>query len=314
MAGRERGRDLIVIGGSAGSLEPLRKLVAGLPADLPAAILVVIHISSDFPSYLQQILRDSGSLRTIAPKEKQKLERGVIYVAPPDRHLLVEDGYVEVSRGPRENRHRPAIDPLFRSAARWHGRRVIGVVLSGQLDDGSSGLMAVKIAGGLTVVQDTREALCPEMPSRAKQYAGAENEMPDDNRHEEEKAKLESQPTKDNNGKPSAFACPECHGVMWEMEEGKLLRFRCRVGHAYTAEALRTALSDSVEEALWAAMWTLEEKAALLRRVGARAGDRQAVSYNEEAGGYDTHAETIRELLVQNQGVQMREERKAESA
>jgi len=172
MAGRERGRDLIVIGGSAGSLEPLRKLVAGLPLDLPAAILVVIHISSDFPSYLQQILRNSGSLRTIAPKEKQKLERGVIYVAPPDRHLLVEDGYVEVSRGPRENRHRPAIDPLFRSAARWHGRRVIGVVLSGQLDDGSSGLMAVKIAGGLTVVQDTSEALCPEMPSRAKLYCG----------------------------------------------------------------------------------------------------------------------------------------------
>jgi len=341
MAGRERGRDLIVIGGSAGSLEPLRKLVAGLPADLPAAILVVIHISSDFPSYLQQILRNSGSLRTIAPKEKQKLERGVIYVAPPDRHLLVEDGYVEVSRGPRENRHRPAIDPLFRSAARWHGRRVIGVVLSGQLDDGSSGLMAVKIAGGMTVVQDTSEALCPEMPSRAKLYAGAEyelpvariaellveatsnqgasgaaaeNDMPDELRNEAEKAKLESQANKDKNGKPSAFACPECHGVMWEMEEGKLLRFRCRVGHAYTAEALRTALSDSVEEALWAAMRTLEEKAALLRRIGARAGERQAISYNEEAGGYDKHAETIRDLLVQNQGVQVREESKAERA
>jgi two-component system, chemotaxis family, protein-glutamate methylesterase/glutaminase len=178
MAGRERGRDLIVIGRSAGSLEPLRKLVAALPGNLPAAILVVIHIPNDFPSYPQQILRHSGSLRTIEPKEKQRLERGTIYVAPPDRHLLVEDGYVEVSRGPRENRHRPAIDPLFRSAARWYGRRVIGVVLSGQLDDGSSGLMAVKIAGGLTVVQDTREALCPEMPLRAKQYAGAEYELP----------------------------------------------------------------------------------------------------------------------------------------
>jgi two-component system chemotaxis response regulator CheB len=341
MARTERGRDIVVIGGSAGSLEALRKLVAALPANLPAAILVVIHIPNDFPSYLQQILRDSGSLRTIEPREKQKLERGTIYVAPPDRHLLVEDGYVEVSRGPRENRHRPAIDPLFRSAARWHGRRVIGVVLSGQLDDGSSGLMAVKIAEGLTVVQDTREALCPEMPSRAKQYAGAEYELPvakiadllveatsnqgasaveaendmqDELRTEAGKAKLESQANKEKTGKPSAFACPECHGVMWETEEGKLLRFRCRVGHAYTAEALRTALSDSVEEALWAAMRTLEEKAGLLRRIGARAGERQAVSYNEEAGGYDKHAETIRELLVQNQRVQMREESKAGNA
>jgi two-component system chemotaxis response regulator CheB len=138
--------------------------------------------------------------------------------------------------------------------------------------------------------------------------------MPDDLENEAEKAKLESQANKDKNGKPSAFACPECHGVMWETEEGKLLRFRCRVGHAYTAEALRTALSDSVEEALWAAMRTLEEKAGLLRRIGARAGERQAISYNEEAGGYDKHAETIRELLVQNQRVQMREESKAGNA
>jgi two-component system chemotaxis response regulator CheB len=138
--------------------------------------------------------------------------------------------------------------------------------------------------------------------------------MPEDLENEAEKAKLENQANKDKNGKPAAFACPECHGVMWETEEGKLLRFRCRVGHAYTAEALRTALSDSVEEALWAAMRTLEEKAALLRRIGTRAGERQAVSYNEEAGGYDKHAETIRELLVQNQRVQMREESKAGSA
>lgn len=342
MAARERGRDVIVIGGSAGSLEALRTLVSKLPADLPAAILVVVHIPNDFPSYLQQILSNSGSLRTIEPEGKQKLERGTIYIAPPDRHLLVEEGYVQVTRGPRENRHRPAIDPLFRSAARCYGSRVIGVVLSGQLDDGSSGLMAVKMRGGLTVVQDTGEALCPEMPTRAKHYADAEYELPvaeianllvreagrgesregvsvveqemRGQENEAEKAKLESQANKEKAGEPSAFACPECHGVMWEVEEGELLRFRCRVGHAYTAEVLRTALSDSVEEALWAAMRTLEEKAALLMRIGARVGGRQARSYSEEAGGYEKHVETIRELLVQSQSMQMEEEAKAESA
>jgi two-component system chemotaxis response regulator CheB len=314
-----------------------------LPPDFPAAILVVMHIPNDFPSYLPQILSDSGPLPAIEPTDQQKIEPGMICIAPPDRHLLVEDGVMDVSRGPRENRHRPAIDPLFRSAARWYGQRVIGVVLSGHLDDGSSGLMAIKMRGGLAVVQDTEEALYPEMPMRAKHYAGADYELPaaqiadllvrivderaaretaaavenamaDELKKEAEKANLESQANKEKNGKPSAFACPECHGVMWEMEEGELLRFRCRVGHGYTADSLRTAFSDSVEEALWAAMRTLEEKAALLRRIGGRAGERQAIAYNEEASGYDKHVETIRELLVQNQGQQMEEESKAQRA
>jgi two-component system chemotaxis response regulator CheB len=322
----------------------LKNLVAKLPADLPAAILVVIHIANNFPSYLAHIIGSAGKLPAVDALQWQKIEPGVIYIAPPDRHLLVEDGYLEANRGPRENRHRPAIDPLFRSAARSYGPRVIGVVLSGQLDDGSSGLMAVKMRGGLTVVQDTTEALCPEMPRRAKEYADAEYELPvaeiaellvretnkrtatdfavtaenemkgDHVEKEAEKARLESHANKENEGKPSAFACPECHGVMWEMEEGNLLRFRCRVGHSYTADSLRTAFSDSVEEALWAAMRTLEEKSALLRRIGARAGERQAASYNDEASGYDQHVEVIRRLLVENQGLQLKEEGKAQRA
>jgi two-component system chemotaxis response regulator CheB len=217
------------------------------------------------------------------------------------------------------------------------------VVLSGQLDDGSSGLMAIKMRGGMTVVQDRDEALSPEMPSRAKEYAEAEYELPvaeiaellarvvgngaamesdghaENNMAEEldneaYKAKLESQANKEKNGKPSAFACPECHGVMWELEEGKLVRYRCRVGHSYTEESLRVAYSDSVEEALWAAMRVLEEKGALLRRIGARAGERQAAAYNDEAAGYDQHVETIRKLLVENQKLQAREESHAQSA
>jgi two-component system chemotaxis response regulator CheB len=143
---------------------------------------------------------------------------------------------------------------------------------------------------------------------------GAESEMTDKLDKEAYKAKLESQANKDKEGKPSAFACPECHGVMWEMEEGKLMRYRCRVGHSYTEESLRVAYSDSVEEALWAAMRVMEEKGALLRRIAARAGDRQAVGYNEEASGYDKHVETIRNLLVENQRLQAREEGQAQSA
>jgi two-component system chemotaxis response regulator CheB len=303
----------------------------------------VVHIPSDFPSYLPHILNISGPLRAIEPRNQQKIERGTIYIAPPDRHLLVEDGVMDVSRGPRENRHRPAIDPLFRSAARSYGRRVIGVVLSGQLDDGASGLMAIKMRGGLTVVQDRNEALSPEMPTRAKEYAdaeyelpvaqiaellvrevgsgarektvsGMENEMAEKLDNEAEKAKLESQANKEKEGKPSAFACPECHGVMWEMEEGKLVRYRCRVGHSFTEQSLTVAYSESVEEALWASMRVLEEKGALLRRIGARAGERQAIAYNDEARGYDRHVETIRQLLMENQKLQEREEVRAQGA
>src|SRR5262249_18377855 len=148
-------------------------LLSYLPEDFPAAIAAVIHIPDEFPSYLAEILSRAGKLRAKEVWRKEKIQEGTVYVAPPDRHLLVEDGNLEVSRGPRENRHRPAIDPLFRSAARARGPRVIGIVLSGYLDDGSSGLMAVKMCGGLKVVQSAEDALSPEMPMKAKRYVNA---------------------------------------------------------------------------------------------------------------------------------------------
>jgi two-component system, chemotaxis family, protein-glutamate methylesterase/glutaminase len=327
-----RTRDLVVIGGSAGSLEALKTLISKLPTDLRAAILVVIHIPNDFPSYLPQILSEWGGLRAIEPKRKRKMERGTIYVAPPDRHMLVEDGYVDISRGPRENRHRPAIDPLFRSAARWYRQRVIGVILSGQPDDGSSGLMAVQMRGGLTIVQDPAS---PSMPMNAKKAASANYELPvaeiadlivkatteratesgggvvhmaGEIGEEGDKAKLESTANKEKSGKPSAFACPECHGVLWELEDGELLRFRCRVGHAYTADTLRTAMTDSTEDAIWAAKRALEEKAGRLRRIADRSGAKQAEESEKEAGGYDKHVETMRHMLMANQRLQEEEE------
>jgi two-component system chemotaxis response regulator CheB len=168
----------VVIGGSAGSLGPLKTLVFSLFGDLPVAIFITVHVSPKAPSILPAILTRSGRMPAVHPLNRQPIMKSTIYVAPPDQHLLIEDGCVLASRGPRENRHRPAIDPLFRSAARAYGPRVIGIVLSGLLDDGSSGLMAVKLRGGPAVVQDPAEAPFPDMTERARHYAGAEYVLP----------------------------------------------------------------------------------------------------------------------------------------
>lgn len=330
MHSRRLVRDVIVVGGSAGSLEPLRSILANLPTDFPASIFVTLHIPSDFPSLLPDVL-SSGPLTVKHPTDREPVQPATVYVAPADLHLLVEKGCIHLSRGARENRHRPAIDPMFRSAARSYGPRVIGIVLSGQLDDGSAGLMAVKMCGGFTIVQNPDDALSAEMPKNAINYAHPHQiltaeeiaqflikitnepihmglQMPESRalnelKEESREADLEQPNSKEKRGKPSAFSCPECHGVLWELEEGELLRFRCRVGHAYTAEALRVAVSESAEEALWASMRVLEEKAALLRRMAPRSSQNLGKKYMEEADGYDKHVETIRAMLVENQSL-----------
>lgn len=321
------GRDIVVVGGSAGSLEPLKTLLSRLPKDLPAALLVVVHIPNDGRSVLPEILASAGALPAGHPSDGEPIEPGRVYVAPSDHHMLVEDEHIKVTRGPRENRHRPAIDPLFRTAARSYGRRVVGVILSGLLDDGAAGLMAVRMRGGLAVVQDPAEAIYPEMPARAIQYSGADcilkvndianlivslsrkkapeestiarEGMPEESKRD--KADLEASPAEEKEGTPSTFACPECHGVLWEVREGELLRFRCRVGHAYTADALRLAMSEATEDALWASMRSLEEKAALLRRMAPRSAPRLANAYKEDAEACDRHVESIRAILIENQ-------------
>ena len=335
-------RDIIVIGGSAGAIDALRALVARLPADLAASIFVTIHIPADFPSILPRILRSAGPLPAIHPADKERTRPGMIYVAPPDFHLLVETGCVGISRGARENRHRPAIDPLFRSAARAYRARVVGVLLSGELDDGSAGLMAIKMRRGLTVVQDPAEAVSPEMPSRAIQYSAPDHilrvdaiaellirvssqsllvetqmlepRMSHELDDEARQANLEDDSEKQKRGNPSAFTCPECHGTLWEMDEAGLLRFRCRVGHAYTANELRVAISASTEDALWAAMRTLEERASLLRRLAPRSAQRLAAQYREEAATFDKHIDTIRKILVENQEPEAREREQTDAA
>jgi two-component system chemotaxis response regulator CheB len=304
-------------------------LVSHLPKDFPAPIFAVIHIPPDYPSMLPRVLSSAGPLRAVHPANHEAFRPGVIYIAPPDYHLLVGSKIVTLSKGPRENRHRPSIDTLFRSAARWHGFRVTGVVLSGFLDDGSAGLIAIKMRRGIAIVQDPQEALSPEMPRSAIEYAKVDHVLPVakiadlmsrlalqeappeatayeikmENKIDNEvrQANLEEEPPKEGIGQPSEFACPDCGGVLLETNEKGLLRFRCRVGHAYTAEALKFSMSQSSEDALWAAMRALEEKSALWRRLAPQSSDILAARYSAEAELYDKHAQEIRRILLETQ-------------
>jgi two-component system chemotaxis response regulator CheB len=328
------GHDIIAIGASAGGVEALRTLVRPPPRDLPAALFVVLHIAPDGTSWLPQILSRAGELPAAHAMDGEPIAHGRIYIAPPDHHLIVEHGLVRVTRGPRENRARPAVDPLFRSAALAYGPRVVSVILSGTLDDGTSGSMVVKQMGGISIVQDPADALFVGMPQSA-----LTNDRPDYSLPVPEISalltRLAHEPAADGDargaakpvekevkaaeadmteiedpskyGTPSVFACPECGGVLWEMRDGKLLRYRCRVGHAYTADSLLADQSDHLEAALWAALRGLEEKAALAERLRDRAHERghagAAQRFAEQAATAHQHAATVRALLVHSPSV-----------
>ena len=295
------GHDIIVIGASAGGVEALVTVVGSLPADLPAAVFIVLHIPAQSPSLLPGILSRSGPLVALHPEDGDALEREKIYVAPPDHHLLIKYESVRIVRGPKENRHRPAIDPLFRSAAAIYKQRVIGVVLTGALDDGTAGLLAIKQGGGLAVVQDPKDALYPSMPLHAIENVKVDYMLPlleigpllgrlahepvpelqeattsEDMEAETKMAEFDMETIRDEHkvGAPSAFSCPDCGGVLWEMPDGDLLRFRCRVGHAFSVESMVSAQADEIEAALWAALKTLEESASLARRMVKQARGR----------------------------------------
>src|SRR5262245_34861077 len=272
-------RDIVVIGTSAGGIAALQTVFAGLPRDLPAAVFVVIHMSPDTPSVLPRLLERAGPLPVHAAVDGEPVRGGNVYVASPDHHLLIEDGRVRVARGPKENRHRPSVDPLFRSAAVSYGRRVIGVVMTGALDDGTAGLRTIKQRGGLALVQDPAEADFPSMPRSAIENVAVDRVLPlreipvalaelagkpvdgtapPDAAAETEALMATGEPeSTDKLGKPSAFGCPECGGVLWEIDDAQLLRFRCRVGHAYSADSLVVEQTEGVEDALWAALRAL---------------------------------------------------------
>lgn len=323
------GHDIIVIGASAGGVEALSKLIKELPSDLPAALFVVLHIPAKGPSVLPQILNRAGKLKAAHFRDGEEIKYGNIYVAPPGQHLLVKRGHISLAPGAKENGHRPAVDPLFRTAARAYGRRVVGVVLSGGLDDGTAGLMAVKKQGGVAVVQNPEDALFAGMPSSAIENVAVDyilplseiapiliklayhpveedTEKPISPEMEVECDVSELEPDalhqSDRPGKPSGFACPDCGGVLWEISEGNLLRFRCRTGHAYSPKTLLTAQAEGLEEALWIALRALEENSALVERLAKRARDRNhnktAEQFEAQAQSVLQRANLIREVLL----------------
>jgi len=325
------GHDIIVIGASSGGIESLQALVAGLPRNLAASLFVVLHVPADGDSGLPRILSHAGPLPATHAKDNEPVQRGRIYVAPPDFHLLLRSGYVRIVRGPKENRHRPAIDPLFRTAARAYGPRVVGVVLSGMLDDGAAGLFAVKRRGGVAVVQDPADALFSDMPRSSMEVVDVDyclkkgdiapllvrlsreevkqkvGPVPDEMKKETEieAMDMDTIENQDKPGTPSVYGCPDCGGILWELEEGELLRFRCRVGHAFGADGLVAAQSERLDDALWSAFRALQENAALARRLAARARknghDSVAVSFDERARSVEAQSEVIHGLLTREE-------------
>lgn len=329
------GHDIIVIGASAGGVEALIKLVDTLAADLPAALFIVLHVPPDSPSLLPHILNRHTLLIALHPEDKTKIEQGHIYIAPPNNHLLVEQGYVRIVRGPRENRHRPAIDPLFCSAAGAYGSRVIGVILSGTLDDGTAGLLAIKHLGGLAVVQDPDDAMYTGMPTSAIHNVAVDHVVPVSemgqllNRLASEPAQIHSlnqdngdmgkeisvaefklTAIEDDNrpGNPSQFSCPECGGVLWEIEDGHLTRYRCRVGHAFSVESMRAEQVDALEHALWVALKTIGENISLTRRMLKTAQQRHQFwmvkRYEDRLTDAEQNAQVLREVIAKSRVIE----------
>jgi two-component system chemotaxis response regulator CheB len=316
-------RDIVVVGASAGGVEALDRLVRGFPPELPAAVFVVLHLPAGGRSVLPEILARAGGLPATVPQDGERPDRGHIYVAPPDRHLLLVGRQMRLTGGPRENGHRPAIDPLFRSAARTYGRRVIAIVLSGNLDDGAAGSRLVKDRGGMVLVQDPEDALYPDMPASAAAVtdvdallpladmsaricAALEDPVPgygEDAMSREEIEKEEDELAAAElalDGRPTELSCPECGGPLWERSEGPLVRFACRVGHVFSPESLIEQHGKELERALWSAQRNLEERADLYRRMARRASEKSVLQkrFLDRSTSAEAHAVAVHEAIV----------------
>ena len=321
-------RRLVVMAASAGGIEALQNVVGGLPADFDAPVLVVLHMpAGGGGGALPRILDRAGSLPAAAASDGEPLEPAHIYVCVADRHLLVGEGHLHVRRGPRENGHRPAADPLFRSASLYYGPRAIGVVLSGSLSDGTAGLLAIRRQRGIAVVQDPNDALYDGMPTSALEYAGADHVVPAAeigpllSRLVKEDPPVAGPPPPEHvrkevaimedldevlsddehPGEPSPWPCPDCSGVLWQIDEGDMVRFRCRVGHAWSADDLLHVQSTAIESALWMALRSLEDRAALSRALAERALQEgrtiSAHRFESDSEEIEEHVRVLRELL-----------------
>lgn len=319
--------DIIAIGGSTGSLNVLRRVFADLPADLPACLFVVRHIGSEGTDLLAGILDEAGPLAVRMATDGAPIVPGMAYVAPPGQHLLLDHGAVRLGRGPRENMARPAVDPLFRSAALNYGSRVIGVVLTGLLDDGAAGLAAIKRSGGIAIVQDPADSEADDMPRHALTSCDVDYRFPVAKMAQGlARIALEPAPPSipasrdlaleveiaagrpsttdiiERIGTPVALSCPACNGVLSEMVDHSRLRFRCQIGHAYSADTLDKAHEAAVIEALGVALRIVEERHTLMRKMSADA-ERNGRSlssrmFNERAAEYRSQADIIRKAAL----------------
>ena len=313
-------RDIVVIGASAGGIGAFKKIVRGLPKNFPASVFIVWHTAPNITSLLAKILERETPLKVIEPFDGERVETGAIYVSRPDHHLLIEDGLVRVTKGPKENRFRPAVDPLFRSAALAHGPRVIGIVLSGGLDDGTAGLWTIKENGGIAIVQDPVDAEFPSMPISALREVDVDYTLPVSEMGEllvsltgkeivevvevdvDERKKLSIEVNIAAGGNPlelgfmeiadpSPIACPECNGVLFKLKDGRHFRFRCHTGHAYSPDTLLSAISEELEKALWNSLRIGDESLMLL---GYTAEQLEGAGHNQIADTYRQKAKVMR--------------------
>jgi two-component system chemotaxis response regulator CheB len=330
--------DVVVLGGSAGSLEPLTTIVNALPVGLKASVLVVMHMRAGPDGVLPDILDRATQLPVAFAKNGDSLRYGHVYVAQPDAHLIVVSGGLRLVHGPRENGFRPAVDPLFRTAARELGSRVVGVILSGGLSDGTYGLSLIKQHGGIAIVQDPAEASVDSMPRNALNAVDADYVLPaaqiaatvtrlieepprtsnshathaGSRPHDELEPQLSRENTKVSEmeelfGRASSLTCPDCGGALWEVGDGRVVRYQCHVGHQYAQDALEAEQRESMDSALWTAVRVLEEYAELKKRMAKRAADNGMATvskgFADGARDADSQAQRIRSLLfVPNNG------------
>jgi two-component system, chemotaxis family, protein-glutamate methylesterase/glutaminase len=326
---------LVVLGASAGGVEALKTIVSALPADLDAAVLLVLHIPVHTPTALHTVLDAAGPLHTKLAEDGEHIRHGKVYVAPTDRHLVVEGKHLRLTRGPRENRVRPCVDVLFRSAALHFGPGVIGAVLTGTLDDGTAGLWAIKDRAGVTIVQDPQDCEWNSMPRSALKHVSVDYVLPlaaigetiarlvrepvpshvaqvtaRDRMKIETEIAIEGDALRRgvmNMGEISSNTCPECHGVLVKIQEGSVLRFRCHTGHAFSLQTLLVDVDDAIDDSLWNAIRAIEERALVLREMEA-----MALSSNEratakecatQAKDAELRAQRVRDLVVKAESV-----------
>ena len=325
---------IVVIGASAGGVRAVQTCVASLPADLAAAVFVVLHIRPHAVSRLSDIINRSSALLARQAEDGDAMRAGCVYVAKPDHHLLLDKTRVLVKKGPKENRFRPSIDALFRSAAYTHGPRVIGVVLSGALDDGTSGLWSIKRLGGITIVQDPREASFDSMPLSALEQVDIDHTLPTHEIgpmvarligegaraavHPPERTirqmQIESEVAASANafkrgltdfGSLTDFTCPECHGALVELTEGSIVRYRCHTGHGFTASALLAGITETIEPALWDVTRALEESVMLLDQIAQQLADagraEEARRFHEKARETEQRAHALQQLSIDHE-------------